>query len=279
MSPSVSLITVTYNSVASLPATLDSVRKQSYADMEYIIVDGASSDGTVKLCEEQADLIDQMVSEPDDGLYDAMNKGLALANGEYVWYLNSDDRLASDAISRLLKPVHGGQDGKSPDIIHGGVRRFDKAGALSLDVLDRSALWTTHRGCSLPISMPFNHPATVIRRTLMQRLGGFDTAFRISADFDLFWRALQVRDIRVEHVNEVITHMALGGTSETWRHQIERAREDAEIRAREFPRARNLWITVRRLIRATLRSLAHEYLPFLDDLYRSVRRVHAQAFS
>lgn len=279
MPPSVSLITVTHNSTASLPATLDSVREQSYPAMEYIIVDGASSDGTVQMCEEQADLIDQMVSEPDDGLYDAMNKGLALATGEYIWYLNSDDRLAPHAIFRLMAPADDAPDGQLPDVIHGGVRRFDETGSLAFDVLDRSALWTPHRGHVLPISMPFNHPATVIRRGLMQRLGGFDTSFRISADFDLFWRVLHAGDVRVEHVSEIITHMALGGTSETWRHQIERAKEDATIRARGFSPPRNLWITIRRLLRAMLRSLSHEYLPFLDSLYRMVRRVDSKAFS
>ena len=114
--PVVSIITVVYNAARLLEKTMESVRtqKENYPYIEYIIVDGASKDGTLALIEANRDIVDRFVSEPDKGIYDAMNKGLKMATGAFVWFLNAGDYIYSDAF--LLEVFHEGLDWESEEM-------------------------------------------------------------------------------------------------------------------------------------------------------------------
>ncbi len=267
MSNRISIITVTYNSKDVVENALESVERQNYEDYEYIVVDGGSTDGTIEIVKNYKEIVSNIIREPDDGLYDAMNKGLSLATGSLVWYLNSDDRLTPGALETVAD-VYGGIGRSDECIIHGGVRRFSLENDLSFVVMDRERLWKRVSGQPMPISMPFNHPATAVSRSLMEEVGGFDTRFTIAADFDLFWRILEREEVRVEHVDQCLAEMALGGASESWRHLLRRMYEDHQIRSRGFPVGLNLGITLQQFIRSTLRTLAHSKVPSLDKIFR-----------
>lgn len=121
--PIISIITVVYNSEDLLPATIESVINQTYADIEYIIVDGGSKDGTVDIIEKYKDQISQWVSEPDKGLYDAMNKGLKMATGDFVWFMNAGDHLyAPDIVEKMIEKWQA-----DTDILYGEVMLVDDA--------------------------------------------------------------------------------------------------------------------------------------------------------
>ena len=121
--PIISIITVVYNSEDLLPATIESVIGQTYTDIEYIIVDGDSKDGTIDIIEKYKDQISQWISEPDKGLYDAMNKGLKMATGDFVWFMNAGDHLyASDTVEKMVQKWQ-----PDTDILYGEVMLVDDA--------------------------------------------------------------------------------------------------------------------------------------------------------
>jgi len=119
--PTISIITVVYNSLDLLAGTIESVMSQTYSNIEYIVVDGGSTDGTVAIIEKYADHISQWVSEPDKGLYDAMNKGLKMATGDYVWFMNAGDHLyAPDTLEKMIDRWQ-----PDSDILYGEVMLVD----------------------------------------------------------------------------------------------------------------------------------------------------------
>jgi len=120
--PVISIITVVYNCVDLLPGTIESVMGQTYSNIEYIVVDGSSTDGTVAVIEKYADQINQWISEPDQGLYDAMNKGLKMATGDYVWFMNAGDHLyAPNTIEKMIQKWQ-----PETDILYGEVMLVDE---------------------------------------------------------------------------------------------------------------------------------------------------------
>jgi glycosyltransferase involved in cell wall biosynthesis len=179
-----SIITVCFNSERTIGDTLKSVAGQDWEDFEHIIVDGASTDGTMVIVEAHRHSRLRTVSEPDSGIYDAMNKGVALARGDYVQFLNSDDfLLRPDALSLVAARVEASgadcifadtQFVAGVEARHGGryysARDFD--------------LWWLRIGAMPP------HPSAFMKRELMLKLGLFDTRYRLAADFDLIARAL-----------------------------------------------------------------------------------------
>jgi len=121
--PVISIITVIYNGVKLLPGTIDSVIGQTYPAIEYLIIDGGSSDGTVEIIEKYADQINQWISEPDKGLYDAMNKGLKMATGDFVWFMNAGDHIyAPNTVEKMMEKWQ-----PDTDILYGEVMLVDDA--------------------------------------------------------------------------------------------------------------------------------------------------------
>lgn len=199
--PRVSVITVVRNAADGIERTIQSVLDQTYQNIEYIIVDGASTDGTIDIIRRYEDRIDKFVSEPDRGIYDAMNKGLDFVTDSesYVIFTNAGDRLFSPrAIEQAVAK------GRGADLIYGKMRLTDDdaSGVMGQEVVLNDLAFQT-----------LCHPATLMRRRVFDSIGRFDTTFKIAADYDLIVRAFQQRVI-TRFVNEVISEMQMGGVSE-----------------------------------------------------------------
>lgn len=202
-----SLITACYNSSATLPDTLASVQAQRGAVFEYIIVDGASTDGTVGIIETAGDWVSRWVSEADAGIYDALNKGISLASGEVVGFLHADDVFADDLV---LTSIASCFEDPAVDACYGDlvyVRRDDPERAVRCwhagDFQRTRLRW----GWMPP------HPTFYVRRTLYEQYGGFDNRYRIAADYDCMLRLLLRLDGRVVYLPKVLVRMRLGGAS------------------------------------------------------------------
>lgn len=217
---SVSLVTVCFNSVATIRETLESIRRQAYPHLEYIVVDGGSTDGTLDIIEEYRPLISQLVSEPDNGIYDAMNKGLRLATGDVVGIVNSDDYLEDGAV-RLVVDVYA-QSGA--DIICGGIHEFDAAqGYRQLILPPLDAVKHLQNFLSVP------HPAVFVARDTYRRIGLFDTRFPITADYHFLLRAA-LQGERFKIMRTPLSNFRLGGASgDFWKNIRERRQVQREL--------------------------------------------------
>lgn len=204
----ISIVTVCYNSEATIRDTIESVLSQDYADIEYIVVDGASKDGTMAIIDEYRDRIAVIVSEPDKGIYDAMNKGIGLATGDVVGILNSDDYYET---SNVIEDVaHCFERSPGSELVFGDVVfvqpenlqrvvRFYRAGHFNS--------WKLRFGWMPP------HPATFIRRCAYERFGLYSLDYKISADFEMFVRLLLVHGLRFSKIDKVLVRMRAGGVS------------------------------------------------------------------
>lgn len=173
--PLVSIITITYNAEATLERTIESVRRQNYPNIEYIIIDGASKDGTLAIIERNKDIVTTYISESDNGIYDAMNKGLDRATGEYVWFMNSGDELADEVV--LSKAVQNAPE--EADVLYGETVVTDMKGSIIGErrlSLTEELTWRSFRK-----GMVVCHQSFIARRSLC---GSYDTKYKYSADFD-----------------------------------------------------------------------------------------------
>lgn len=223
-----SIITITFNSRQHLAETIESVLSQDFDDLEYIIIDGGSTDGTLEIIRgyASADPRIRWVSEPDDGIADAFNKGLRMARGEIVGILNSDDRYLPGALARVTEAAGTHAD---CDIFHGDMLRLDGE-----KVLFRLVPADVER--SIWHEMPLNHPATFVTRRAYERVGGFDATIRLAMDYDLLLR-LYKSGCRFHHIPHPLAAMRYGGASDS-RH-LEGLREVRTIAIREgYPLAK-----------------------------------------
>ncbi|MEG1007272.1 MAG: glycosyltransferase family 2 protein [Bacteroides sp.] len=182
--PTLSIITVTYNAEQVLETTLQSVISQTYHHIEYILIDGASKDRTLAIAEKYRDRIQLLISEPDRGLYDAMNKGIALATGEYVCFLNAGDSFhQDDTLQQMMQSIKGRE---LPDVLYGETALVDGKGHfLRMRRLSAPEVLTWK---SFRQGMLVCHQAFIARRTLIQP---YNLSYRYSADFDWCIRILK----------------------------------------------------------------------------------------
>jgi len=203
----VSLITVVSNRADTIAHALSSIAHQSYRHIQHIVIDGASVDGTLEILQQSGDTIDTLVSEADNGIYDALNKGLSRAQGDIVGLLHSDDFFHD---SHVIEEVVEAFKDPSVDGVYGDVcyvtrkhadrvLRYWHAGEFSPDRLKKG--W-----------MP-PHPALFLRRSVFERLGEYDVSFRIAADYDFILRSLHRGRIRLAYVPRVLVMMRMGGES------------------------------------------------------------------
>ena len=201
--PLVSVITVVYNSVQYIEKTILSVINQSYPNIEYLIIDGKSTDGTLDVIAKYKKYIDVVVSEPDKGLYDAMNKGLALAKGDYVWFINSGDEIydlnSADFVFRNKETYADIYYGETQIIdVNGktiGMRRHQSPENLS---------WKSFRW-----GMKVCHQSLIVKRTIA---GNYDLSYRFSADFDWAISALK-KAKSIENTGLILSKFMDGGMS------------------------------------------------------------------
>jgi glycosyltransferase len=205
--PLVSIVTVCYNSAAHIEDALRSVDEQSWPYIEHLIFDGASTDRTMQIIQAHSRQGRQVLSEPDRGIYDAMNKGLALARGDYVGFLNADDMLADgDAITRLAATVRRTQcDALYSDLVYVGAQ--DTARVIRHWRSGRFTRGALARGWMPP------HPTFYVRREVLQRVGRFDASMRIAADYEFMLRVLIQPGIAVAKVPGLLVRMRTGGAS------------------------------------------------------------------
>ncbi|QBK04424.1 glycosyltransferase [Hylemonella gracilis] len=205
--PTITVITVCYNSAATIAETLRSVASQTWRAIEHIVIDGGSTDGTQALVHRHGRPGIVLVSESDDGIYDAMNKGLRLASGDWVGFLNADDVLADPCV--LTEMVVSAQKTKA-DIVYGDLEYVVRANAQRVIRRWQSGVFIPaqlRRGWMPP------HPTFYVRRFLVQRIGGFDPRFRIAADYDFMLRYLSAPDVKVVYLPRLMVQMKTGGVS------------------------------------------------------------------
>lgn len=198
-----SVITVCFNSARTIGRTIESFCRQDHADKELIVVDGGSADSTLSVVRSFQDEPIRVISEPDRGIYDAMNKGLAAFSGEAVGFLNSDDRFKDE---RSLSHIAEGLE--DSEITYGDLDFVDEAGI----VVRRWRSDHYSPGCFSNGWMPA-HPTFYVRRKVVDAVGPFDLAYRIAADYDFMLRAMELHDFRSRFVDRVLVEMGHGGAS------------------------------------------------------------------
>ena len=198
----ISIITVCRNSAATIAKTIESVLDHKNATLEYIIIDGGSTDGTQDIVKSYSG-IDHFVSEPDQGIADAFNKGIRLAIGEIIGLINADDTLLPESLDTVMQFF---LQYESIDVLHGDLLLYD--GERIVKRLKPSGRWWYPWRLVL-----FNHPATFVRRSIYQRYGLFDTSFHIAMDVEIFLR-WQTKGVRICYLPEILANMQIGGASE-----------------------------------------------------------------
>lgn len=204
----ISIVTVCYNSEAYIRCAIESILSQSYKNIEYIIIDGASSDKTLDIIREYSDQISCIVSEPDAGIYDAMNKGLKLATGDYIGVLNSDDFYQNEGIiSSLVSYI---ESNSNSDVILGGV---DFVNSHDLNHVVRSYKTDIFKSWMLRVGIMPPHPGAFISRRAYNVTGEYRLDFKIGADFEWFVRALLVKRLQYKVIPLNLVRMRVGGIS------------------------------------------------------------------
>ncbi len=211
-----SIITVAYNSERTIKDTLVSVGKQSHADVEHIVIDGGSTDATCALVRAHGWRVSHLVSEPDRGIYDAMNKGLAHATGDVVGFLNSDDCYSTDDV--LARVARAMAQDAALDAVWGDVAFVDPARPLRPVRRYRSGRF---QPALLAWGWMPAHPAMFVRRSVFEQVGNFRTDFRIAGDYEWVVRAFAGGSRRFLHLDDVLVRMRTGGVSTGgWRNTL-----------------------------------------------------------
>ena len=247
----VSIITVCFNSREYIRQTIESVLNQSYKNIEYIIIDGGSTDGTVAIVKEYERLFSgrlKWVSEKDNGIYDAMNKGIELATGDIIGILNSDDWYENSAIEEVVK--YAVED----EIIFGN----------SMLVSDTEKILSVpHKNYidyTLTKGMPFCHQSAFIPKSIYNQIGKYDIKFNIVADYDFIYRCIE-GNVRFVYIDSILANFRLGGISD--RKYLKSIVQNSKVRLRHKPRY--VAETVR-IINYSTRAIVFKYIKSIKRL-------------
>ena len=203
----VSIITVSYNSVKTIEDTIKSVLSQTYLDIEYIIIDGGSTDGTIEIINEYKNKIAKFVSEPDRGIYDAMNKGVKLAAGEIIGALNSDDFYADN---KVIVEVADKMRETSADVCWGDLVYVDRN---NTDKIIRFWKSSEYREGKFKRGWHPPHAAFFVKKQAYDKYGLFNLNFKIAADYELMLRFLEKYKAASCYISRVLVKMRIGGKS------------------------------------------------------------------
>ena len=215
IAPLITVITVCYNSADTLEQALKSVTIQDWPNVEHIVIDGGSTDDTLDILGRYKNHLAYVVSEPDNGIYDAMNKGLARATGDVVCFLNADDQYASEnVLSMAANQMRAGQ----LDALLGDVGFFHASNPTRQVRRYRSDRFTPER---LAWGWMPAHPALFLTRSVIDRVGQFNTTYKIAGDYEFVIRAFYGHALRYVHVPKVLVRMQTGGVStDGWRSKV-----------------------------------------------------------
>jgi glycosyltransferase involved in cell wall biosynthesis len=208
--PLISIVTVVFNGEAYLERTIKSVIEQSYDSVEYIVVDGGSSDGTIDIIKKYENQIDYWISESDKGIYDAMNKGIILSQGEIVGLINADDYYQDDVFSAIVSASLS----LPADIIYGDMHTLDgdKKTLSKAHGIGRKNKFFTKSIHWIVVDMLFPHPSAFIKMNTYKKIGLYDTAYRIVGDYDFMLRAY-VEKLKFHYIPRSLSVFFLGGIS------------------------------------------------------------------
>jgi glycosyltransferase involved in cell wall biosynthesis len=224
----VSIITVCYNSAATIKRTIESVLNQTYNDIEYIIIDGASSDGTLEIIEAYRDSFQgrlKVVSEPDNGIYDAMNKGISMASGTFIGILNSDDYYEARAVEYI---VNDKRDDKY-QILYGFMRSVKDGEEYKIDRCSHKFM----RNAMIA------HPTCFVSKKIYEDFGGYDLQYVSVADYDFMLRMSENEEVKFYPVDHVITNFTMGGMSATdtaWLDLLKLRKNHGMITGKQYKR-------------------------------------------
>ena len=234
-----SIITVTYNAAQWLERTIQSVISQSYPNIEYLIIDGNSTDGTLGLVKKYQSAIAHCVSEPDKGLYDAMNKGLKLASGDYVWFINAGDMLYSETTVQEIANLLEGKN--LPDILYGETKIVDSnENTLSMRRLKapENLSWKSFR-----MGMLVCHQSFLVKRTIVE---SYDLQYRYTSDYDWCIRCMKKADTIV-NTHLILSRFLEAGLSAA--NRKEALKERYRIMCKNYGKLptqiRHLWFALR----------------------------------
>jgi glycosyltransferase involved in cell wall biosynthesis len=203
--PKISLITAVYNNASTLEATLTSIVSQKYENLEYIIVDGGSTDGSQDILKKYSRLVTTLISEKDSGIYDALNKGIKASTGDIVGFLNADDHFASDTVLKTIAEAFEdpGVSGLYSDLDYisssGTVIRHWQSRAFNEHMLLEG--W-----------MP-PHPTLYLRKSIYDQVGLFDLQYKIASDYDMVLRVFTLPNAHFHYLPMVTVKMRVGGAS------------------------------------------------------------------
>ncbi len=209
--PKISIITPTYNSEQTLQGTIEALLRQTFSDFEYIIIDGVSKDGTIEKIKsyipafEKKGVTVKIISEPDKGVYDAMNKGIALAEGELVGITNSDDWYEDNALEVMWDKFTDGKVDRSNSMIYGIERVWKDGKIFNLQ----------RRGASYISESVLPHSTFFVANEVYKKHGAFDLSVKVLADYDFICRCVS-RGVDLEEVDVVISNFCLGGISSSY---------------------------------------------------------------
>ena len=211
----ISVITVCYNSAATITHTLRSVAEQIHPDIEHIIVDGGSTDKTLEIVAVEGQHVSKIISEKDNGIYDAMNKGVRVAAGDIIAFLNSDDYYKNANVLALVAEI---MQSEELDALYGDVEFFRPE---EPDIIVRRFDSSRFRANRLGWGWMPAHPALFVKKILFDRNGLFQTDYRIAGDFEFIARVFRNSELRHRHLPESLVRMQMGGVSTSgWRANL-----------------------------------------------------------
>lgn len=216
---SVTIVTICRNSVKTIGKTIESVLTQSFTGLEYIVVDGASSDGTQGIVESFGNSVDIFISEADQGISDAFNKGVRLASGEVIGLINSDDILLPDALHNVCSFFQNNPD---VDVLHGDIMLYDD------NVFVKRIKPPVHWWYPWRLVL-FNHPATFVKKSVYDKYGLFSPEYKFAMDDDLFLKWIR-SGVKIEYFPEPLVRMQAGGLSGKFAFQVFSEKRKALIR-------------------------------------------------
>jgi len=219
----VSIITATYNSQETVLDTIDSVATQTYDNIEHIIIDGKSTDSTLLIIKENSDKISKIISESDNGIYDALNKGIKNATGDVIAFMHADDIYANNTIIEKVVKLF---NEKQTDSVYGDLQYVSKN-----DTNKVIRFWKSEEFIFSKLKkgwMP-PHPTFFVKKEIYNKFGYFDTSYRIAADYDIILRFLGKHKISTSYLPEVMIKMRVGGESnKSIENIIKKMREDVK---------------------------------------------------
>ena len=218
----ISIITVSYNSESTIAHTINSVIKQDYSNVEYILIDGGSTDWTLNIINNYMDKIDYFNSEEDNGVYDAMNKGIKVASGDIIGILNSDDFYPNNSIlSQIVQEF----ERTNCDCLYGDLVYVDKANARNIVRYWKSGLFSLSKinnGWMLP------HPTLFVKKNIYNKFGLYNTSLSRAADYEMIIRLLKKHKINIKYLPKILVKMREGGLSNSsFLNRIKANQEDS----------------------------------------------------